>query len=107
MPPAGAGRGPCRHRTEQQCGRKRECQDDGAPTRLRQRSLRCCHAIVNRRSESVGDRPVMVPTMNEIGPVVGVHTVMTGRGEKDPTGFCSLLTALRQHQQIPVLPSLS
>jgi hypothetical protein len=28
--------------------------------------------------------------LNEIGPVVGVHTVMTGRREKDPTGFCSL-----------------
>jgi hypothetical protein len=71
MPPTGARRRPCRHRAEQQCGRKRECQDDGAPTRLCKRGLCCGNAVVNaafgiRRRKARGG----AYQLNEIGPVV-------------------------------------
>jgi len=59
-------------------------------TSLMQPSLAAAMPLSTRRSESVGDRPWCAYQLNEIGPVVGVHTVMTGRGVEDPTGFCSL-----------------
>jgi hypothetical protein len=91
MPPPGTGRCPCCHGTEQQCGREGECQDDGAPTRLRERCFRCGNAGVNAAFGICGRKSRGGPhQLNEISPVVGGHIVMAGRREKNPTNFCSL-----------------